>query len=419
MLLREGGSSAGKCSYIKSKREKGENNIAKTVTQKISPLKKKVAEFTLVGKAQINDKYTYTIDEQSKKSDWISNVLNLGVDCGEKHGVVYVSGRDGYGKERGRNIYVHGRDEDGRDDWNKQFTVKWSERFNEDILKTVGNQSMFTAALETDKDGKLIINKFLTQYDMIAYVKEHLQQDMLVRVGGEMNYDPYNGSVIAKKNIKYIYLHTKEVPYTAEFKQTVFLDRDSLGDIDRDKGVVYLDAYIPEYVGKYNGKDIKETLAFKYTFEFPIDINDREKTTKIVNSLLKVKKNVTEITFRGEFIEGGTVVQGTLDDLPDDIKEAVKKGWMPEEEALADCVVSGNKERRMVLIRPDIRIVKSNVDDTKVPVLQKFEDAYTEEEIITLDHLDIPEPAKVEIASTQSNNTVTEAASDNSWLDLL
>ena len=44
-------------------------------------LKKGLSQFTLVGAAKVND-YTFKIDTESA-SGWISNQLNLGVDCGD------------------------------------------------------------------------------------------------------------------------------------------------------------------------------------------------------------------------------------------------------------------------------------------------------------------------------------------------
>ena len=64
--------------------------------------------FYLVGEARVND-YTYKIDEKSEKSDWIYNVLNLGVFCGEKHGTVYTEMMGGYGAvyRKGDSSPVH------------------------------------------------------------------------------------------------------------------------------------------------------------------------------------------------------------------------------------------------------------------------------------------------------------------------
>ena len=74
--------------------------------------------FVLIGEAKINE-YTFKLDEKSEKSDWVYNSLNLGVYCGETCGTVYAEIMGGYGAERDNVIYVHGKDEEGKDDFDK------------------------------------------------------------------------------------------------------------------------------------------------------------------------------------------------------------------------------------------------------------------------------------------------------------
>ena len=50
-----------------------------------------VSNFTLIGKPKINKDYTYGIDERGKNNtNCVYNTLNIGIDCGEKYGVVYA-----------------------------------------------------------------------------------------------------------------------------------------------------------------------------------------------------------------------------------------------------------------------------------------------------------------------------------------
>ena len=139
---------------------------------------------------------------------------------------------------------------------------------------------------------------------------------------------------------------------------------------------------------------------------------ENEKQCKTVyEKLFKVKKDVTQITFEGDFIEGGAVVTATWDDIPDDIKDLVEMGVYTKEEALAKCTANGSRERRMVLKKPMIKLV----GDDKVPVVQKFEEKFTEDDLI-LDYL---------YKNKKTNNDETEAeeesSSDNSmdWLNAL
>ena len=58
------------------------------MSKKVIVKKDWVSNFTLIGVPKINE-YTFKINEESEKSAWIYNSLNLGVDCGEKFGTVY------------------------------------------------------------------------------------------------------------------------------------------------------------------------------------------------------------------------------------------------------------------------------------------------------------------------------------------
>ena len=80
-----------------------------------------ISSFKLVGRAKINDN-SFKIDEVSQ-SGWCYNNLNLGVDCGEKYGVTYANLMGGYSQVKDNIIYVHGKKEDGTDDFEKQIVV--------------------------------------------------------------------------------------------------------------------------------------------------------------------------------------------------------------------------------------------------------------------------------------------------------
>ena len=106
-----------------------------------------VSNFTLIGKPVIND-YTFKIDEKSEKSNWVYNALNLGVDCGEKHGTVYCECMGGYSEENENRIYAHGKKEDGSDNFDEQLVIAWEDRFNDEVLEDVGDLSFITIGLE-------------------------------------------------------------------------------------------------------------------------------------------------------------------------------------------------------------------------------------------------------------------------------
>lgn len=389
-----------------------------------------VQRFNLVGEAKIND-FTFKIDEKSEKSDWVYNSINLGIDCGEEYGTVYCELMNGYGSERDNIVYVCGKKEDGSADFSNSYTIAWEDRFDEDILKDIPDIMFITVGLEkTDKD-KTYYKKFLTGYDAIAYMHENLTTGTVVNVSGNLRYTLYNGTLQCRKEINSIALSgATPDKYHATFTQTMLLDKDSCTktSLDKDKSVLMVDAYILEKFKEYNGHDLTEKgkikggqlVPLKRTFEFPVDIKTdkgKEKAAMILNKLFKIKKGVTQITFDGKFVETGATVQATMDDVPDDIKEFIEMGIYSEEDALAACSENGSRERRMMILRPTIRMVGE--EGEKKPVIQRTDEKFTDDDLI-LDCL-VPVEEDEEEDEVPFDEEVEEASetSDDDWLSAL
>ena len=389
-----------------------------------------VQRFNLVGEAKIND-FTFKIDEKSEKSDWVYNSINLGIDCGEEYGTVYCELMNGYGSERDNVVYVCGKKEDGSADFSNSYTIAWEDRFDEDILKDIPDIMFITVGLEkTDKD-KTYYKKFLTGYDAIAYMHENLTTGTVVNVSGNLRYTLYNGTLQCRKEINSIALSgATPDKYHATFTQTMLLDKDSCTktSLDKDKSVLMVDAYILEKFKEYNGHDLTEKgkikggqfVPLKRTFEFPVDIKTdkgKEKAAMILNKLFKIKKGVTQITFDGKFVETGATVQATMDDVPPDIKEFIEMGIYSEEDALAACSENGSRERRMMILRPTIRMVGE--EGEKKPVIQRTDEKFTDDDLI-LDCL-VPVEEDEEEDEVPFDEEVEEASetSDDDWLSAL
>lgn len=366
--------------------------------KKVIEKKDWVSSFTLIGKPKINDEYTFKIDQKSEKSKWVYNSMNLGVDCGEKYGVVYAEMMGGYSEENKNVIYGFEKKDDGTTDYKSQVVVDWEDRFNDEVLEKVGDSSFITIGLQKTDKGKTHYKKFLSAYDAIAYVKEYLKEDMVVNVRGTLKYSVYNDVVQVRKNITSIVLSNVDdsSKYRATFAQSILIDKDSasLKNIDKDKGVMYVDAKVLDFLKEYNGiklvnaKGEEKGGQFPYNkqFEFELpDLRDEKLCKTIYEKLFKVKKGVTQVNFEGELIESGAAVTTTWEDVPSEIKELVALKIYTEEQALAKCSANGNRERRMVLKNPVIKMVGEDKDN-KTPVLQVFTEQYEEDDLI-LDYL--------------------------------
>lgn len=346
-----------------------------------------VSSFNLIGKPKITE-YTFKIDEHSEKSAWIYNSMNLGIDCGEKYGVVYAEMMGGYSEEGQNVIYAHGKDENGNDDFSNKITVDFEDRFDESILEEIGDMCFVKVGIEKTKNGKTYEKKFLSAYDAIKYINKYLEEDMVLNVKGTLKYSEYNENTQVRKNITSIFLSKADTSdkYVAKFTQSILIDKYSvdLKNVNREKGIVYVDATVLDYVKTYNGIEVRGQIPYKKQFEFKVDFNNPETTKKIISKLFSVKKGYDQITFDGYFIEGGATVQATMEDVPDDLRELYELGMFTKEEVLEQCSDRKNKEYRMILRRPISK--RKGEEDNRVTELQVFKGRYSDDDLY-LDYL--------------------------------
>lgn len=347
-------------------------------------IKRGKASFTLIGKAKITDK-TFNLNN-SYDSGWTDNQMYIGIDCGMGN-IVYSELRGGFFPNRD-NI-LRGYSKDNRDENGKSDVVEiaWEDRLDESLIDTISDSSFINVGVEKDTKGKTLYKKFLSEYDAVDYLNEHLEDGTIVNVKGNIKYSEYDGIVSAKKEITSIVLSRveDESDFKATFSQTILLDYNSIGKKDSEKNTMALDAYVVDYVGspKINGKkiEIKKNICFPKMFEVAISDN-AEITAKMLQRYFKVKKKntVNELTVVGNIVEGGSIVTITKDDIPDDIKELIDLGVYSEEEATLKCAVNDRgRERRMVITKPDIIYVGKN--EEKKPTVAIEEGKYTDADL--------------------------------------
>ena len=87
-------------------------------------------------------------------------------------------------------------------------------------------------------------------------------------------------------------------------------------------------------------------------------------------------------------------------------------GLYTEEEVLARCSSSGNREQHMILIKPFFKLV----GDNKIPVAQIFANRYTEDDL----YFDIPDAEETaEEKTDDEDDTETDSGSSMDWLNNL
>lgn len=385
--------------------------MAKTKERKA--LKKGKATFNLIGRVKVTDK-TFNLDN-SYDSGWTDNSMYVGVDCGNGN-TVYAEMRSGFFPDKDNVIRAYSKDEKDDAGKSKSVEIAWEDRLDESLYDSISDSSFLTVGVEKDVKDKTVYKKFLTAYDAVEYLNEHLEDGMIVNVKGTIGYNEYEGNVSAKKEITSIVLSKidDEADFKATFSQTILVDSKSIGKKNDDKGTMELAVYVVDYVGKpkIDGEkiEVKKNVTYPKTFEVAINENP-EITAKMLQRFFKPKKGkITEITVTGNLVEGGSTVNITEDDIPDDIKELIEMGLYSEEEAEKKIAVgNGNRERRMIIVKPDITYVGTG-DDRKPTVA--FEDGkYDEDDLYFYEQalLDAGvEPSSDNDADSESEETSSE-----------
>ena len=371
-------------------------------------LKKGKAAFNLIGRVKVTDK-TFNLDN-SYDSGWTDNSMYVGVDCGNGN-TVYAEMRSGFFPDKDNVIRAYSKDEKDDAGKSKSVEIAWEDRLDESLYDSISDSSFLTVGVEKDVKDKTVYKKFLTAYDAVEYLNEHLEDGMIVNVKGTIGYSEYEGNVSTKKEITSIVLSKidDEADFKATFSQTILVDSKSIGKKNDDKGTMELAAYVVDYVGKpkIDGEkiEVKKNVTYPKTFEVAINENP-EITAKMLQRFFKPKKGkITEITVTGNLVEGGSTVNITEDDIPDDIKELIEMGLYSEEEAEKKIAVgNGNRERRMIIVKPDITYVGTG-DDRKHTVA--FEDGKYDE-----DDLYFYEQALLDAGVEPSSDNDTDSESE-------
>ena len=385
--------------------------MAKTKERKA--LKKGKATFNLIGRVKVTDK-TFNLDN-SYDSGWTDNSMYVGVDCGNGN-TVYAEMRSGFFPDKDNVIRAYSKDEKDDAGKSKSVEIAWEDRLDESLYDSISDSSFLTVGVEKDVMDKTVYKKFLTAYDAVEYLNEHLEDGMIVNVKGTIGYNEYEGNVSTKKEITSIVLSKidDEADFKATFSQTILVDSKSIGKKNDDKGTMELAAYVVDYVGKpkINGEkiEVKKNVTYPKTFEVAINENP-EITDKMLQRFFKPKKGkITEITVTGNLVEGGSTVNITEDDIPDDIKELIEMGLYSEEEAEKKIAVgNGNRERRMIIVKPDIIYVGTG-DDRK-PIVAFEDGKYDEDDLYFYEQalLDAGvEPSSDNDADSESEETSSE-----------
>ena len=337
-------------------------------------IKKGVSSFSGFGKVGKLADFNFKIDAKNSRGDYKYNSMTLPLET--KHGNIRVESMGGHFTDTSKSfIYAHGKklDNNGRevDDFTSQIKIKYEDRNNPEVIKVCGDMCFFRATLELDDQGKGIEKKFLSEYDFIKYIKEHLTEGMVVGVRGNIEYNKYKDNLTTRKKITSIYLtDKKDEELEIKFKQTMITDNNTLGKPDKETMTAPLDVYVMENVQTFNDKEIirmvngkeKKGAVMPFMKTFDLKVVNIEATKKVAKHFKAKSGKLGTVIATGIFLTEGNAEVKTfnIEDLDQNAKDLLEAGLITREELERKFITStgGNRKvEKMLVTGIDFKVV--------------------------------------------------------------
>lgn len=367
-------------------------------------LKQGSRKFYCLGQVSISDK-SFSFDNDSKNNpNYVYSSVDFQVNSNTSTDWFGLIG--GYMKDGSSKIYCHGLKEmNGRmvGDWTNRIVLDWSRRFDVDELSLIDPNDFITIKLGKDDNGKLIEKKFLSEYDAIKYLNEVLKNGMIVKIRGDLEpklaTTKENGSNYSRlePKIKSIELvegeQSEKAKWTYNCVLPLLITKDSVEQSAKpnEDGLVECDAFVAGYLGKFNGVEYKETVA--YPIKVKINAKKVPLYEKVIKAYLRPQKDyVIELYTQCLFVTQGETVQLGYDDLSEDMKLQIECGLMKKEDVLKKATAGGSLVHYLEFVRP--HTVKNNSGSL---VCKINKEAYTDKNITNVLSL---------VKSTNENTTM-------------
>ena len=316
-------------------------------------LKKTRNYFTAIGYARVND-LTFTIDKINNSNTYKYNKANLKLEF-ENNNSLYFESFDGYsintnGDYAGSKIYVNNKDT------NEMFNIDFEERNNEQILEMISPMNFKRVGIFKDANNKLDIKNFLSDYDMIQYLKDNLEDKTLVKITGVLQYNENNGNVYVRQVIKNLYV-IDELRSTdkigCQFNQEIILTHDSIDMNDIKKRELNVNATIIEYCS-----NSKENKPITKQFAIALDKNKPKEVTAMamfIKNYLKPPKDVIRsINLKCKIENAVEETKLTEADITDDLKLLIDAGFMSIDDVLKSSSARTTSTSKLYILEPII-----------------------------------------------------------------
>lgn len=211
---------------------------------------------------------------------------------------------------------------------NEKMDVDWDDRFDEDIIEKVANYRKYIVDLGDEHGGR---QEFITAYDMIEHLREHLPNyDGRVVVTGQFTRDWYakKKTYFSKFRIQNVFAAPEERKNRLLLTMDLFYNKSSLDDSDFDENKkMTLDCYIEQYINKDEGRKYIPIQVVFSGAKYDLENEKHKKLFDYKMKYIKVKnKNMVHIPWEIVLLRGAEEAEFDESMLTDSQREQVELG---------------------------------------------------------------------------------------------
>lgn len=211
---------------------------------------------------------------------------------------------------------------------NEKMDVDWDDRFDEDIIEKVANYRKYIVDLGDEHGGR---QEFITAYDMIEHLREHLPNyDGRVVVTGQFTRDWYakKKTYFSKFRIQNVFAAPEEKKNRLLLTMDLFYNKSSLDDSDFDENKkMTLDCYIEQYINKDEGRKYVPIQVVFSGAKYDLENEKHKKLFDYKMKYIKVKnKNMVHIPWEIVLLRGAEEAEFDESMLTDSQREQVELG---------------------------------------------------------------------------------------------
>lgn len=211
---------------------------------------------------------------------------------------------------------------------NEKMDVDWDDRFDEDIIEKVANYRKYIVDLGDEHGGR---QEFITAYDMIEHLREHLPNyDGRVVVTGQFTRDWYakKKTYFSKFRIQNVFAAPEERKNRLLLTMDLFYNKNSLDDSDFDENKkMTLDCYIEQYINKDEGRKYVPIQVVFSGAKYDLENEKHKKLFDYKMKYIKVKnKNMVHIPWEIVLLRGAEEAEFDESMLTDSQREQVELG---------------------------------------------------------------------------------------------